>query len=131
MELRIFDDEFLEQQLKEIDSRTKQLLKIDTSKAPPQLAASTKSKLPQVMTASKSTSNLTLDMRALTQSTESILKNVLKNARTTVNLTDEGPDSVHNFEVRSLLTQKNKIIDSLKRKNRMILESEPAKEVRR
>ena len=31
MELRIFDDDFLDQQLKEIDQRTKALLKIDTS----------------------------------------------------------------------------------------------------
>lgn len=57
-------------------------------------------------------------MRALTHSTESILKNVLKNARTTVHLREDGPESVHNFEVRSLLNQKNKIIDSLKKRNR-------------
>ena len=67
MELRIFDDDFLDQQLKEIDQRTKELLKMDTSNAPPQHHSIKKPKLPYMMKpTSQSASNLTLDMRALT-----------------------------------------------------------------
>ena len=59
------------------------------------------------------------------------MKNVSKNARTTINLADRSSEKAHKVEVQSLQSQKNKIIDSLKRQNRKILESDKEREVRK
>lgn len=101
MELRVFDDEFLNQQLKEIDKRTKDLLKIDTSNGVAQTRVNNKSmgkqvaSMPELAKMQTSQNNMTVNMRALTHSTQNILKNVLKNAQSTVNIRDGDPETLH------------------------------------